>query len=60
MSKSINDYLTVEEAASALGTHVNTIRNYIRRGDMPNTYKKGHTVLVYAADVEALKQRKGA
>ena len=52
----MDDFLTVDEAARELQSHPNTIRNHIKRGLLPNTFKKGHVVLVSKLDIEALKQ----
>lgn len=51
-------YITIEEAAAILNVHQNTVRNLDKRGEFPNTFKKGHVVLYYGPDVEAYKLQK--
>lgn len=53
----MEDYLSVEEAAQALGCHPNTIRNYIKAGQMPGTFKKGHIVLIHPSDIQAVRDK---
>lgn len=52
----MDGYITVDEAASIQDVHPNTIRNYIKAGKLPNTFKKGHIVLVYESDLEQLQK----
>lgn len=56
-AKLTTDFITIDEAAKRLDAHPNTIRNHIKRGNLPNTFKKGRVVLVYAPDLALLDEQ---
>lgn len=50
-------FLTIEEAARELDVHAQTIRNYIRRGDLQAYQRAGSlNKLVRREDIEAMKE----
>jgi len=52
------DDLTMGEVATRLNCHINTVKNYLRAGRFPNTYRRGPRARrIPVADVEALKGR---
>lgn len=57
----LTSFVTVEQAATQLDCHPNTIRNMEHRGELPNTYRNGRVVLIAKQDilaaVEAAKKR---
>ncbi len=55
--KAKDGFLTVEQAADVLKVHRNTIRNYIKRGDLPAYKQAGTRAFFVERDaVEALRQ----
>lgn len=56
----MDDFLSITQVAEKLGVTRQYAHRLYKAGKFPNAIDKGAFILIPAADVEALKQRKGA